>query len=303
MAENGTLRPPIFGIFPVVSRARRRSRRVRIEADSRLIELWLAGRPDSTRRVYRAEAQAFLASLPGGLGDASAADVLLYMESVTGAPATRARRISTLKSLLAFAGKLGATPTNLGTVLRVPRVTGRLHERLLEVGEVEAMIKEATSARDRALIRLLYLSGFRIAEAVGIRWIDVRLTAITVVGKGARARTVAVPAEVTNELRALRGPRESETARVFKSVKGTPLSIRQARRVVSNAALEAIGRPASPHWLRHAHATVALEHGCPLHVLRDSLGHSSIATTSRYLTVRPGMGSAEYVAERAQRSA
>jgi integrase/recombinase XerD len=102
---------------------------------------------------------------------------------------------------------------------------------------------------------------------------------------------VAVPKELLVELRSLRLQNEAETGRIFRTVVGKPLSVRQARRIVSTAAMEGIGRPASPHWLRHAHASVALEKGCPLHVLRDSLGHASISTTSRYLGVRPGTGS------------
>ena len=153
------------------------------------------------------------------------------------------------------------------------------------------MIKEAASGRDRILLRLLYLSGLRISEAVGIRWIDLGPAGISVVGKGSRARTVAVPKELLVELRSLREANEQETGRIFRTVIGKPLSVRQARRIVSTAAMESIGRPASPHWLRHAHASVALEKGCPLHVLRDSLGHASISTTSKYLGVRPGTGS------------
>jgi len=263
----------------------------KIETDDHFVNLWLSGRPPTTRRVYLSEATAFLATLPAGLREATTADVLMYAESITGAPATRARRISTLKSLLGFAAKIGFTEKNIGTVLRVPKITGRLHERLLDEAEVTGMIKEAASGRDRILLRLLYLSGLRISEAVGIRWIDLGPAGISVVGKGSRARTVAVPKELLVELRSLREANEQETGRIFRTVIGKPLSVRQARRIVSTAAMESIGRPASPHWLRHAHASVALEKGCPLHVLRVSLGHASISTTSKYLGVRPGTGS------------
>jgi len=267
----------------------------KIETDDHLVNLWLSGRPPTTRRVYLAEARSFLDFLSNGLRAATTSDVLIYAESITGASATRARRISTLKSLLAFALKVGFTSSNLGTVLRVPKIAGRLHERLLDEAEVNQMIKEAASGRDRILLRLLYLSGLRISEAVGIRWIDLGPAGISVVGKGSRSRTVAVPVDLLVELRSLRLASESDTARVFKVAKGKPLSVRQARRIVSTAALEGIGRPASPHWLRHAHASVALERGCPLHVLRDSLGHASISTTSKYLGVRPGTGSGMYL--------
>lgn len=267
----------------------------KIETDDHLVNLWLSGRPVTTKRVYVAEAKAFLASLADGLRGATTTDVLIYAESITGASATRARRVSTLKSLLAFASRIAFTNTNLGTALRVPKIAGRLHERLLDEGEVNQMIKEATSGRNRILLRLLYISGLRVSEAVGIRWIDLGPAGISVVGKGSRARTVAVPKDLLVELRSLRLASESEATRIFKAVRGKPLSVRQARRIVSTAAMEGIGRPASPHWLRHAHASIALEKGCPLHVLRDSLGHASISTTSKYLGVRPGTGSGLYL--------
>lgn len=266
-----------------------------IETDEHLVNLWLSGRPTTTKRVYLAEATSFLDFLANGLRGATTTEVLIYAESITGASATKARRISTLKSLLAFASRIGFTATNLGMVLGVPKVIGRLHERLLAEAEVTDMIKEAATGRDRILVRLLYLSGLRISEAMGIRWIDLGPGGISVVGKGSRARTVAVPKELLVELRSLRATNESEATRIFKAVRGKPLSVRQARRIVSTAALEGIGRPASPHWLRHAHASIALEKGCPLHVLRDSLGHSSISTTSSYCGVRPGTGSGMYL--------
>lgn len=303
MAENAHLRPPIPGTSglipgpPVRTPGSMTTPTLRkIETDDHLVNLWLSGRPTTTKRVYLAEAKAFLASLADGLRGATTTDVLIYAESITGASATRARRVSTLKSLLAFASRVGFIATNLGMVLRVPKVIGRLHERLLAEAEVTDMIKEAATGRDRILVRLLYLSGLRISEAVGIRWIDLGPAGISVVGKGSRSRTVAVPKDLLVELRSLRVVSEAETARVFKVAKGKPLSVRQARRIVSTAAMEGIGRPASPHWLRHAHASIALEKGCPLHVLRDSLGHASISTTSSYCGVRPGTGSGIYLA-------
>ena len=208
-----------------------------IATDEHLVKLWLSGRPVTTRRVYLAEATSFLDFLANGLRSATTADVLVYAESITGASANRGRRISTLKSLLGFAAKVGYTSTNIGTVLRVPKIIGRLHERLLAESEVTGMIKEAASGRNRILLRLLYLSGLRITEAVGIRWIDLGPAGISVVGKGSRARTVAVPKDLLVELRSLRLVNEADTTRVFKVAKGTPLSVRQARRIVSTAAV------------------------------------------------------------------
>ncbi|MCX5985045.1 MAG: tyrosine-type recombinase/integrase, partial [Chloroflexi bacterium] len=77
-------------------------------------------------------------------------------------------------------------------------------------------------------------------------------------------------------------------APVFRSRNGVPLGIKQVWRIVRRAAIEAgLTAKVSPHWLRHAHASHALDRGAPIHLVRDSLGHSSIATTNRYLHARP----------------
>lgn len=69
--------------------------------------------------------------------------------------------------------------------------------------------------------------------------------------------------------------------------------IRIVRRAAERAELEA-GSKVSPHWLRHAHATHALERGAPIHLVQATLGHASVATTGRYLHARPTDSSARY---------
>jgi integrase/recombinase XerD len=83
-------------------------------------------------------------------------------------------------------------------------------------------------------------------------------------------------------------------APVFRSKRSPgPLDVRTARRVVKAAARRA-GLPegTSPHWLRHAHASHALDARTPVHLVRATLGHASLATTSRYAHARPGDSSA-----------
>jgi len=61
------------------------------------------------------------------------------------------------------------------------------------------------------------------------------------------------------------------------------------------AGLEALGKPVTPHVMRHSHACHSVERGVPLHVLQASLGHASLATTSMYLHARPNQGSSQYL--------
>lgn len=98
-------------------------------------------------------------------------------------------------------------------------------------------------------------------------------------------------------LQALQRPEDGLDDPVFRSRKGGRLSTVQAWRLVREAAPRArIAAPVSPHWLRHAHASHALDRGAPIHLVQSTLGHASVATTGRYLHARPGDSSALYLA-------
>jgi site-specific recombinase XerD len=79
-------------------------------------------------------------------------------------------------------------------------------------------------------------------------------------------------------------------------VRLTPLGRRVARAAAKRAGRRAGKGGVSPHWLRHAHATHALERGAPIHIVQATLGHASVATTGRYLHARPTDSSARYLA-------
>ena len=91
-------------------------------------------------------------------------------------------------------------------------------------------------------------------------------------------------------------PLPSRGEAIFASRSGQRLDRMRGHRIIKAAAQEAGITPAiSAHWLRHAHATAAIERGCELHLLQQSLGHASLAVTSKYLHARPERGSSEFV--------
>jgi len=267
--------------------------------DAHLVQLWLAQRPESTRRVYAPVADDFLKALGCSIREASAAQVITWAEGLEGEPATRARKVATIKSLLGWAHRVGYTVFNVGRALRCVPVPSKIHERILEKPEVAALVEAAKPGRDRAFLRLMYVSGARISELCKLRWVDIRQPGrMTVLGKGRKVRTIVVPQKVLDEVLALRGPGVELSAPVFCSMKrpGRGLGVRDAREIVYRARKRAeMDRKASPHWLRHSHATHALDGGCPIHKLQASLGHSSLAVTGRYLHVRPSEGSSDYL--------
>jgi site-specific recombinase XerD len=145
----------------------------------------------------------------------------------------------------------------------------------------------------------MYASGARISELCKLRWIDMGQPGrLSLFGKGSKTRTLVIPQRILDEVLALRPLGVPLTAPVFTSKRrpGVQLNVRDAREIVYRARHKAsLDRKASPHWLRHSHATHALDHGAPIHLVQQTLGHANISTTSVYLHVRPNQGSATYL--------
>jgi integrase/recombinase XerD len=262
-------------------------------SDGQLIELWLHGRSLHTQRAYAGDIARFLGgagkSLPG------------FADSLGGlAPASRYRILSAVKSLLAFGHRIGYLAFDVGRVLRLPSVRDRLAERILPEADVHRILSLEPNERNRALLLLLYASGVRVSEACGLCWRDVQANGdgaqVTVFGKGGKTRAIQLPPSVARVLTKLRG-KAGEDAPVFPSRKhGAALRPLAVLRIVRQAARRAgIDAAVSPHWLRHAHASHALDRGAPIHLVQATLGHASITTTGRYLHARPADSSSRFL--------
>ena len=165
--------------------------------------------------------------------------------------------------------------------------------------DVRRMIRLEQNLRNRVLLLLLYGTGLRVSEACGLRWRDIGLLAdpvqLTVTGKGRRTRTIPLPRSVVGELMRLYDDRGA-TEPVFQSCSGKPLDRSRVLLIVKDAAVRAGVNPrTTTHWLRHAHASHSLDGGAPVHLVQVTLGHASVATTSRYLHACPGKSSADYI--------
>jgi integrase/recombinase XerD len=173
-----------------------------------------------------------------------------------------------------------------------------LSERILSRGEVLDMIYGMKSKRDRLLLKMLYATGARVGELCQLTWQDIKPTdtgaRITLFGKGDKTRVILIGGEMCQELLQLK---DEDSGVIFRSRKGgKAITTTQAYRIVRDAADRVgITGNVSPHWLRHSHASHALDNNAPIHTVQKSLGHSSITTTERYLHSNPKDSSGLYI--------
>jgi site-specific recombinase XerD len=287
-------------------------------SDEQLIHLWLRTKGDSTRVGYVADVLQFTSFVDKPLRLITLQDALDYRDHLAElrigpegrerplARSTQARKIAVVKSLFSFASKVGYVAFNVGAAVAAPKHQNRLAERILPESPLQRMIALEPNGRNRALIRLAYASGGRVSEICGLTTRDVQLRTdprsgreaaqITVFGKGGKTRAIPFSPDTWAELKPVL-VFDDPNAPLFRSRKGGgPLSRSQVLRIVRRAALRAgIDANVSPHWLRHAHASHALDRGAPLPLVRDTLGHASIATTNKYAHARPGESSSRFL--------
>ena len=281
------------------------------DTDERLVGLWLHGKSKATVEAYRSDISKFVDFTEGKpLRAVTLADVQDFADFLSEllAPASRARILAALKSLFAFGHQVGYLPFDVGRPVKLPSRRDERAERILSADDVHSVIAHAKKGRDQALIRTLYIGGLRVAEAVTLRTRDLvtrdnnRGGQIGVFGKGAKTRPVLVPDGLFTVLSALALP--DLDAPLFRSQKKAPdggprpITPRQAERIVKATARRAGLKNASevsPHWLRHAHASHAMDRGAKIHLVQATLGHSDISTTGKYLHARPDESSALYL--------
>lgn len=274
-------------------------------ASEQLVNLWLGGKSRHTADYYRRSAKRLEEFVGKPLHLVTFAEVQAFathLESLGLAASSRRSIISAVKSLLSFGNKIGVLSVNVGAPLKPPSAPDTLSERILSESQVSVMIALETEPRNHAVLSLLYYSGLRVSELCSLRWRHLLSRGesgqITVYGKGGKTRSIVLPKSLWQELQALRGEAGVDEP-VFRSRNhshGGHLHRYSVDRIVKAASLRAgIKSNVSPHWLRHAHASHALERGAKIHLVAATLGHSSVAVSSRYLHARPEDSSGLYL--------
>jgi integrase/recombinase XerD len=272
---------------------------------------WLAaekGRSRATLSAYRRDVEAYVRWLGGcSLGDVDPAALESYVAHLRGegrASATIARMLVSVRSLHRFLAEEGDAPSDPGRVVEAPRVPRGLPKALSEE-EVGMLLDsvvghDPVARRDRAVLEVLYGTGMRISELVGLslRDVDVDGGFARVFGKGAKERIVPLIGMAAEALAAWLAPsgrgalepdrwaRRGDAEAVFLNARGGRLSRQGAWLVVRrHASRVGLADRLSPHVLRHSCATHLLDHGADIRVVQELLGHASISTTQVYTLV------------------
>jgi integrase/recombinase XerD len=275
--------------------------------------LWLSaerGRAESTIRAYRRDLRTYLAWLgerDRPLADVTEQDLVDFLAVLRGrelAPASVARTMVPVRALHRFLAEEGHADADPSAGVELPRVPRGLPKALSE-DEVQRLLDAPTGdepavRRDRAMLEVLYGTGLRVSELVGLSLGDVDLDAalLRAFGKGSKERIVPMGVPAVRAMAAWFGAggrpdmeptrwrRRGDAEAVFLSSRGGRLSRQGAwdvlRRYARQVGLEG---KLTPHVLRHSCATHMLDHGADIRAVQELLGHASISTTQVYTLV------------------
>jgi integrase/recombinase XerD len=262
--------------------------------------LWLEdGLSKNTLSSYRRDLEqlaSFLKRTP--LEKAREEDLFGFLASRKGKATSAARMLSSLKRFYAWClreRKIRADPTiKLDPPKRVPRFPKTLSEADVEALLAAPDIDTPLGMRDRTMFEVLYASGLRVSELVGLKVFEVNLDAgvLRVLGKGSKERLVPLGEEAVDWVRRYAKEfrpsllKNKSSDHLFLTARGAGMS-RQAfwQNIKRYGARAVPGKHFSPHVLRHAFATHLINHGADLRVVQLLLGHADISTTQIYTHV------------------
>jgi integrase/recombinase XerC len=208
--------------------------------------------------------------------------------------ATAARKLASLRTFFRYLSREGLVRKNPARLLVSPRQQRKIPSHLPEVDAaalVEVAGEDDTSLLTRAILEMLYATGIRCSELVGLDLdeIDFEARMIRVLGKGRKERIVpfgGAAHEAVLRYLPVRAKRRPRLQALLINKNGGRLTDRYVRRLVAARVRQvALRTRVSPHTLRHSFATHLLERGADLRAIQELLGHSSLSTTQRYTHV------------------
>ena len=273
-----------------------------LKCDRDLILIWLGGKSDTTQISYNSTVTKFVEFIGKPLAEVKLEDLQLWSRRLKAQfkPTTVANKVLVIKSLFSFGVKTGYLTLNVGSFLKTPKAKDDLAERILDVEDVQGLIKYGVrSERDRLMLSLMYGCGLRVSEVIGLTWDDLKPHGeggkATVFGKGSKTRVVLIPDKLWQQVKEFEKYHRVNQY-VFISRNHNQMERTVVHRMIKRACKRAgIDERTSAHWLRHSHASHSLEAGCNLRLLQQSLGHASVTTTERYLHISPDSGSSQFI--------
>lgn len=274
------------------------------------------GLSENTRKAYRCDLAECMDSLErlgcGSLDDVHTDDLRIWMSesSKRHARSSMARKTVAVRVFFSWAYEHGIIDSDPAAMLITPKIPDTLPavlnesqaEQLMDheceegvdsQSREESPKQQAARIRDKAMLELLYATGMRVAELVGLDADDLVFSnrTVKVTGKGNKQRVIPFGAPAENALRRwleqgrpLLCDSKSSDA-LFLGVRGGRIDQRMVRRIVHEHARNAGVPDISPHALRHSAATHMLDGGADLREVQELLGHSSLKTTQRYTHV------------------
>ena len=223
-------------------------------------------------------------------------EFLAYLYAQNYTKSTTARKLATLRSFYKFLIRKGLVTASPLATIRTPKQEKRL-PKCLDLEQVQKLLDapgdaDLLSARDKAMLEVLYSSGIRVSELVELKLEDIDLVegVLRVTGKGRKDRLTPIGSQAINAVRKYLEMRATDpklsndgNSRVFLNKHGEPLSTRSVRRKLDKYLVQAGLDPGiSPHTLRHSFATHLLNNGADLRSVQELLGHQSLSTTQIY---------------------
>jgi len=257
------------------------------------------GRSENTLVNYASDLSQFADYLKGqgitDVNDINRDSIRIFLSNILGVGSKKSsasRKLSAVRGFVRWLSSRGIIETDPGEGLKGPKLENSIPKAISYEDTVRLLTEGPDEGknymRDHLLLELMYGSGLRVSEAIGLNWDDVELEErmLRIIGKGSKERHVPFGKGVQKLLEEWAVVTGNEGA-VFKSNKcnAERMTTRTAHRIIIKAGQKLGLYNVTPHTLRHCFATHLLEHGAPLRVVQELLGHESIATTQKYLLI------------------
>lgn len=222
---------------------------------------------------------------------------MLYMEKNGSAPSSISRNIASIKAFYAYLWKQGIIEKDPAENLKAPRIEKKFPD-ILTVEEVDLLLRQpkgesAKEIRDRAMLELLYATGIRVSELIGLKVSDVNLSMEyircmvhgreRIIPFGSKAKDALNTYILAARKQLLKG---IESDMFFVNCSGKPMSRQGFWKLIKSYGTKAgIEKEITPHTLRHSFASHLVENGADLRSVQEMLGHSDISTTQMYINM------------------